>query len=89
MLCLSAGYYVFFAINTTPSSDGVYFYIRHDDTYMTVREGLINHKIVKNVKTFDLAAQKMNLSNTFKPGRYKIGGRFTNVELIRKIRNGN
>jgi UPF0755 protein len=89
MLCLSAGYYVFFAVNTTPSSDGVYFYIRHDDTYMTVREGLINHKIVKNVKTFDLAAQKMNLSNTFKPGRYKIDGRFTNVQLIRKIRNGN
>ena len=31
----------------------------------------------------------MNLSNTFKPGRYKIDGRFTNVQLIRKIRNGN
>ena len=89
MLSLSAGYYVFFAINTTSSSDGVYFYIRHDDTYATVRQGLINNEIVKNVKTFDLAAQKMNLSNTFKPGRYKIDGRFTNVQLIRKIRNGN
>ena len=89
MLSLSAGYYIFFAVNTTLTSDGVYFYIRHDDNYATVRQGLINNKIVKNVQTFDLAAQKMNLSNTFKPGRYKIDGRFTNVELIRKIRNGN
>ena len=88
MLCLSVGYYVFFAVNTTSSSDGTYFYIRHDDNYQTVRQGLINNEIVKNVQTFDLAAQKMNLSNTFKPGRYKIDGRFTNVQLIRKIRNG-
>ena len=70
MLCLSAGYYVFLAVNTTSSSDGTYFYIRHDDNYQTVRQGLINNEIVKNVQTFDLAAQKMNLSNTFKPGRY-------------------
>ena len=89
MLCLSVGYYVFFAVNTTSSSDGTYFYIRKNDTYQTVRQGLISNKIVKNVQTFDLAAQKMNLSNTFKPGRYKIDGRFTNVQLIRKIRNGN
>ena len=89
MLSLSAGYYIFFAVNTTLTSDGVYFYIRHDDNYATVRQGLINNKIVKNVQTFDLAAKKMNLSNTFKPGRYKIDGQFTNVELIRKIRNGN
>jgi UPF0755 protein len=89
MLCLSVGYYIFFAVNTTSSSDGTYFYIRKNDTYQTVRQGLISNKIVKNVQTFDLAAQKMNLSNTFKPGRYKIDGRFTNVQLIRKIRNGN
>ena len=88
MLCLSVGYYIFFAVNTTSSSDGTYFYIRKNDTYQTVRQGLISNKIVKNVQTFDLAAQKMNLSNTFKPGRYKIDGRFTNVQLIRKIRNG-
>lgn len=85
---VSLAYYVFFAINTTSQSDGEYFYIKHDDTYLNVRQGLIENNIVKNVQTFDLAAEKMNLPNTFKPGRYKINGKFTNVQLIRKIRNG-
>jgi len=81
-------YTVFFTKNTNSLSDGEYFYIRHDDTYAEVRSGLIKYNIIKQIKTFDLAANKMNLPQTFKPGRYKIDEDLTNTELIRKIRNG-
>lgn len=85
---IAAAYYVLFIGNTT-ASDGEYFYIEHDDSYTQLRQKLIAEGIVKNVQTFDLVANQMNLSNTYKAGRYKIQKGLNNVDLVRKIRSGN
>jgi len=88
IFAIAGAYFVAFKGNTTPL-DRDYFYIRHDDTYARVRENLIQKKVVKNARTFDLVAKQMNLPNTYKPGRYKIEKELNNVELVRKIRQGN
>ncbi|MDG2454302.1 MAG: endolytic transglycosylase MltG [Bacteroidia bacterium] len=88
IFAIAGAYFVAFKGNTTPL-DKDYFYIRHDDTYARVRENLIQKKVVKNARTFDLVATQMNLPNTYKPGRYKIEKELNNVELVRKIRQGN
>jgi UPF0755 protein len=88
IFAIAGAYFVAFKGNTTPL-DKDYFYIRHDDTYARVRENLIQKKVEKKARTFDLVATQMNLPNTYKPGRYKIEKELNNVELVRKIRQGN
>ncbi|MDB9882283.1 endolytic transglycosylase MltG [Bacteroidia bacterium] len=87
LLAALATYFVLF-LGNTKSSDGEYFYVRHDDSYAELRQNLIDSKIVENIATFDLVAGQMNLANTYKAGRYKIGKGVSNVNLIRKIRSG-
>ena len=82
-----AAYYVLFKSNVA-NANGDYFYIKTTDSYEKVRENLIYSEVIDNVATFDLVANKMNLPNTFKPGRYKISDGVSNVQLVRRIRNG-
>ncbi len=82
-----AAYYILFSGNAG-SGNGEYFYVKSTDSYERMRENLIKDKVISNVQTFDLVADKMNLRNTYKPGRYKISGALSNVSLVRKIRNG-
>lgn len=83
-----AVYHVFFRGNTSAMENDEYFYIRTDDSYSQVRRNLTYLGIVKNVQTFDLVAEQMNLPNTYKAGRYKIDKGLSNVDLVRKIRSG-
>jgi UPF0755 protein len=82
-----AAYYVLFSGNAG-GGNGDYFYVKSTDSYERMRENLIKNNVIGNVQTFDLVADKMNLHNTFKPGRYKISGDLSNLSLVRKIRNG-
>ncbi len=72
----------------TNSLDASYFYIKHDDTYEELRQNLIDKRIVNNIQTFDLVAEKMNLPNSYKAGRYKFSSGMSNIQLVRKIRGG-
>ena len=87
MLAAAGAYYVLFMSNTV-ESDKDYFYIRSDDSYSTVREHLIEQKVVENIQTYDLVAEKMNLPKTYKAGRYKIPKGLSNMKLVRMIRSG-
>lgn len=87
-LGLIGAYFILFKGNTS-SANGEYFYIKSTDSYEKVRENLIYNKLVKNATTFDLVANKMDLANTYKPGRYKITKGMSNIDLVRRIRNGN
>lgn len=82
-----AAYYILFSGNIE-QNNGDYFYIKSTDSYERMRENLIKNKVVDNVQTFDLVANRMDLRNTFKPGRYKLSKNLSNLSLVRKIRNG-
>ena len=84
---LGAAYLVLFKGNTT-SSDGTYFYIKSSDSYERMRENLIYSNVIDNVTTFDLVAKQLELSNSYKPGRYKIEEGMSNLDLVRLIRSG-
>jgi UPF0755 protein len=82
------GLYVMVFKGNTQASNKEYFYIYSYDEYEDVRSNLIEARIIENVSSFDLVAEKMNLPKTYKAGRYKIPEGLSNVELVRKIRSG-
>ncbi len=84
---LGAAYLLVFKGNTN-ATDGEYFYISYKDSYNDVRNNLVATGIVENSTSFDLVAERMNLENTYKAGRYKIKEGLSNVELVRMIRSG-
>jgi UPF0755 protein len=84
---ITAGYYLLFKGNTD-ASDGEYFYIKSTDNYTQVLENLTYHHIIKNMESFNLVATQLDLPTKFKAGKYKLEAGMSNIELVRKIRNG-
>ena len=81
--------YSFVFSGNTHGLDDDYLYIRSNDQWEDVRDHLIEKNVIENMESFDLVADKMNLPNTFKPGRYKVKQGMSNVDLVRMIRSGN
>jgi len=63
-------------------------YIPTGSAYEDVLNILKEEHVVKNIRDFDWLAKKMNYPNKVFPGRYLIGGDYTNRDLIEKLRGG-
>lgn len=63
-------------------------YIPRDATYADVKQILIDQEIIKNERSFDWVATRMNYPNTVKGGKYFIPNTYSNRHLLKDLRNG-
>lgn len=74
---------------TVKQPEEKYFYIKTGSTYASVKDDLINQKIVANPFWFDNLAHYRDYKNNVKAGRYEIKKGMSIYELITMLRNGN
>jgi len=87
---LAGGYAAWQVFGPTVSvPDGNYFYIRTGTKYETVRQELLDKKIVGNAFFFDLLASSVKYTGHVKPGRYQISKGMSLYRLLRMLRAGN
>ena len=78
-----------FTDNVQNNEDGYHeFYIPTGSSYADVEQSFIDQHIIKNIKSFDWVAFRMNYPNTIEPGKYIISNTLSNRELIKQLRNG-
>ena len=65
-----------------------YLYIHTGSTFEQVLSSLTDNKYLRNVKSFEWMAVKMNYTNHIKPGKYLIKNGMSNRELIGMLRLG-
>jgi UPF0755 protein len=66
-----------------------YFYIYTGSNYQTVRNNLIQKKIISGTFWFERIANYLDYDKSIKPGKYKINERLSLVSLVRMLRSGN
>lgn len=88
-LVLAAGFYIYSMIFRPFSlPETVYIYIDQGQEYEQVMEQLKEKTGLPSEKVFRLLADRMNLPNTVKTGRYAIEDGMTMPEVIRRLRSG-
>ncbi|MBO9674892.1 MAG: endolytic transglycosylase MltG [Sphingobacteriaceae bacterium] len=93
IVILIAGYFalniyrLYFAPNITENQK--YLYIKTGSSYDDLIAEIKKKDLVKSVGTFTVAATKMNLATSVKPGRYRLKKGMTNRTLINMIKAGN
>lgn len=80
-------YKAYFASNV--NGDQEYLYIKTGSTYNDLLANLQEKAILKDVESFEQAAEKMKLAASVKPGRYRLKGGLSNRALINMIKSGN
>ncbi|PYF76756.1 endolytic transglycosylase MltG [Pedobacter nutrimenti] len=80
-------YKVYFAPNITEKEK--YLYIRTNDQLPQLLEEMKRKDILIDQAAFTQAAEKMDLADKLKPGRYKLAKGMNNRTLINKIKSGN
>ena len=63
-------------------------YLPSDVEYSEVLDILVKEEILKDVRTFDWVANRMNYPNTVEGGKYIIPNQMSNRALVRQLRNG-
>ncbi len=63
-------------------------FIHHNTSYMQLLDLLKSKDLIKDDKIFDLLAQRMNLPNKIKAGKYVFSKGINTINIIRKLRNG-
>ncbi len=63
-------------------------YIPSDANYEQTKDLLVNGNIIRNPRSFEWVADKMNYRNTVEAGKYIIPSNISNRGLIRQLRNG-
>ncbi len=66
-----------------------YLYLKTGSSLNDLMENITSNNILKNNESFLTAADKMQLKNKIKPGRYLIKAGMNNRTLINKIKSGN
>lgn len=74
---------------TINEPQGKYFYIHTGSNYQSVKDSLIEKKIISGTFWFDRVAKYLKYDNAIKPGRYKINNGMSLVNLVRMLRSGN
>lgn len=69
--------------------DGKYFYIHTGSDYQSVKDSLMQKKIISGTVWFDKVAHYLNYDKTIKPGKYRIKDGMSLIKLIRMLRSGN
>lgn len=88
-LVLAAGFYIYSMIFRPFSlPETVYIYIDREQEYEQVMEQLKEKTELPSEQVFRLLADRMNLPNTVKTGRYAIEDGMTMPEVIRRLRSG-
>ncbi len=78
-----------FGDNVKNHADGFHeIFIPSESSYEVVEQMLIEKDIIKNIRSFDWVANRMNYPNTIEPGKYIISNSFNNREMIKQLRNG-
>jgi UPF0755 protein len=90
LLILVAAYigWIFFGptVNQPPDK---YFYIHTGSTYESVKDSLVNKRILSGTFWFDKIASYVKYNKAIKPGRYRIKSGMSLVNLVRMLRSGN
>lgn len=85
---LGLGYYYYLQRpNTTVTDDGIIF-IQPGDSFETVLLSLQDKGYLRNNYTFRQIACLKKYPDNIKPGRYKIGDKMNNNELVNMLRSG-
>lgn len=85
---LGLGYYYYLQRpNTTVMDDGI-IYIQPGDSFETVLLSLQDKGYLRNNHTFRQIACLKKYPDNIKPGRYKIGDKMNNNELVNMLRSG-
>lgn len=80
-------YPVYFAPNVTDEAD--YVYINTGSDLNAVYAAMEKSGAVKRIKTFQEAAEQMDLALRIQPGRYRVKKGMTNRHLVNMIKSGN
>ncbi|MBL0056315.1 MAG: endolytic transglycosylase MltG [Chitinophagaceae bacterium] len=73
---------------TVSAPGGKYFFIPTGSSYASVREQLIEKKIIRGPFFFDLLAKQFKYTKNVKPGRYPVREGMSLYKLIRMLRSG-
>jgi UPF0755 protein len=74
---------------TVSAPEKIYFYIKTDDSYQTVKTSLLEQKIVQSKFWLTQVANQLNYPKTVKAGRYEIKNGMSLFSLVRMLRSGN
>lgn len=80
-------YKTYFASNI--SENVKYLFIKTGSSLEDLKTEIQKNNILKDIDAFNKAAEKMNLANNLKPGRYHLKRGMTNRSLINMIKAGN
>lgn len=87
VLILVAVFFIF-GPNTGAFTQGEYLYIRTGSTYEQVKEELKDEGFVRDIKSFDLLAQKAGYPDKVRAGKYHIKKGMSNFNIVRLLRSG-
>lgn len=81
-------YQVFFTPNVGKEITARHVYIRTGTTFSELREQFIREKVIDDVISFSFVSKLMGYQESVKPGKYVVERGMTNIDLIRRLRNG-
>jgi UPF0755 protein len=65
-----------------------YLYIPREATFRTVTDSLQKNNVLHEILSFSFMAKILKYQDNIKPGRYKIRAKASNLEVIKKLKNG-
>jgi len=86
LVLIVAGFFAWKFFGSAISSPEKYFYIQSGDSMETVKENLVQKKIIGTTTWFNKAANWLKF-NTVKPGRYEIKKGMSIFNLVKMLRN--
>ncbi len=74
---------------TINEPEGKYFYIHTGSDYKSVKDSLLQKKIISETIWFDKVAKYLDYDKAIKPGKYRINNGMSLVHLVRMLRSAN
>ena len=90
ILLLVTGYISWILFGPTINEpEGKYFYIHTGSGYKSVKDSLLQKKIISETIWFDKVAKYLDYDKAIKPGKYRINNGMSLVHLVRMLRSAN
>lgn len=90
ILLLVTGYISWILFGPTINEpEGKYFYIHTGSDYKSVKDSLLQKKIISGTIWFDKVAKYLDYDKAIKPGKYRINNGMSLVHLVRMLRSAN
>ncbi len=90
LLVLVIGYIGWILFGPTINEpEGKYFYIHTGSSYQSVKDSLLQKKIIPGTIWFDKVAKYLDFDKAIKPGKYRINEGMSLINLVRMLRSGN